>query len=94
MRDPQEMRYGPGIVNVIERTTAAAGMPHCVDAAPLALQAGQTALVPQLHCQPNHRGGVDAHRGSIGIRNVFDEQGGGSGTIHASTHRHSNNHRN
>lgn len=90
--DPQKIRHSTGIINIIKRTAAAAGVLQCVDVVPQAPQARQTALVPQLHRQPNHRGVASGPCGRLGIRIVFDEQGGRSGTVHASAHRYSNSH--
>ena len=56
--DTQEMRHGAGIIDIIKRTAAAAGVARRVQHAFQALQARQTALVPQLHRQPDHRGGL------------------------------------
>jgi hypothetical protein len=93
MGDAQKARHGAGVINIIQRAAAAAGVPQRVDLAGLTLQARQTPLVPQLHRQPNHRGVASGAYGRLGNRIVFDEQGGGSGTVYASTHRDSNRHK-
>ena len=91
----QEVGHAPGVVYVVERAAASAGLARFGGALLQALQPGQPPLVPELHRQThNVLGTIGARRIPLdAIRIVLGQNGGSCRAVHATTHGHGDCHK-